>query len=102
LISFSGFDKPAPWADDRIVKGGDAADQLSAAIFPPEKTVDHDELRRFLHDIRNPVGAILGFAHILENRDRISEEQLDEILAAIRRVTERLSGIIDTFSEEHR
>ena len=102
LISFSGYDKPAPWADERIVKGGNAAEQLSMAIFKTDDPVPHDEMRRFLHDIRNPVGAILGFTHILENRHKVSEEQLEEILAAIRRVTERLSHIIDEFSDEHR
>ena len=102
LISFSGFDKPAPWADERIVKGGDAAEQLTSAIFRTTVEVGHDELRGFIHDIRNPLGAILGFTHILENREKLSEEQLDDIFAALRRVSVRLSTIIDDFSDKHR
>ncbi|HET7482843.1 MAG TPA: histidine kinase dimerization/phospho-acceptor domain-containing protein [Actinomycetota bacterium] len=102
LISFSGFDRPAPWADVRIVKGGDAAEQLTTAIFGVAKESDYDAVRRFLHDLRNPLGAILGFTHLLEDRGRLTDEQLEQVMAGIKRSALRMSEILDSFSEQHK
>ena len=65
---------------------------------------EYDELvRDFVHDIRNPIGAILGFADILKNKtDRINEEKKQEVVEALHRTSERLKGLVDEFAAERR
>jgi signal transduction histidine kinase len=113
LISFSGMEREAPWADARVLKSGDGIEELKREIFgdaaegdaPTTATIeiDYDELRTFFHDVRNPIGAIVGFAHILKTRDdRLSEEQLEKVVDALERTAERLSNLVETFADEHR
>ena len=61
-----------------------------------------EEFRRFIHDIRNPIGALIGFAHILKSRDdKLSEEQREQVVDSMVRTSERLSQVVDEFSDVH-
>ena len=112
LISFSGMEREALWADARVLKSGDGIEQLRREIFrmTQESEVegsaagdDDDELRRFIHDIRNPIGAIIGFTHILRTRnDKLTEKQHIEVIEALDRTAERLSGLVEAFAEARR
>ena len=63
--------------------------------------VGEEDLRIFLHDIRNPISAILGFAHLLESRnDDLSDEQRSKVLDSLNRTAQRLSALVDDFSDE--
>ncbi len=60
------------------------------------------ELRRFIHDIRNPIGALVGFTHILQMRDdKLSDEQRSQVLDSMARTSERLSKLVDDFADAH-
>jgi len=60
------------------------------------------ELRRFIHDIRNPIGALIGFAHLLKTREeRLSAEQRAQVIDSVLRTTQRLSKMVEDFAEEH-
>ena len=60
------------------------------------------EVRRFIHDIRNPIGALIGFAHLLKTRDdKLSDEQRSEVLDSISRTSERLSKMVEEFADAH-
>ena len=111
LISFSGMEREAPWADARVLKSGDGIEELKKEIFgsgegdPKVATIeiDYDELRTFLHDIRNPIGAIVGFVHILKSdKNKLSEEQLEKIVDSLERTSGRLSTLVEAFADEHR
>lgn len=61
------------------------------------------EVRRFIHDIRNPIGALVGFAHILKTREgRLSDEQRTQVIDSMLRTSERLSKMVEEFSAAHR
>ena len=65
--------------------------------------VDEDVLRKFIHDIRNPIGAVVGFAEILQNKSgRISKEQHKQVIEALSRTAGRLSDMIDEFVKEQK
>lgn len=110
LISFSGMEREALWADARVVKSGDGIEQLRREIFRmtqdkvEEPTApEDDELRAFIHDIRNPIGAIVGFAHILRTRnDKLTEKQQVEVIEALDRTAERLSALVEAFAAARR
>lgn len=61
------------------------------------------EIRRFLHDIRNPIGALVGFTHVLKNRGaKLSEEQREQVVDSMFRTSERLSKMVEDFASAHR
>ena len=69
----------------------------------PEQPDDEKLVRDFVHDIRNPIGAIVGFADILKNKDdRISEEKRQEVVEALHRTSERLRQIVEEFAAERK
>ena len=112
LISFSGMEREAPWADARVLKSGDGIEELKREIFggsgesddpPTTIEIDYEELRTFIHDIRNPIGAIVGFTHILKTRDdKLSEEQFVQVVESLERTADRLSKLVETFADQHR
>lgn len=112
LISFSGMEREAPWADARVLKSGEGIEELKREIFGTDgaeekiqgpQAADHQDLRRFIHDLRNPIGAIIGFTHILKSADeKISDEQLAQIYTSLDRTAQRLSNMVETFAAEHR
>ena len=64
--------------------------------------MQEEEFRRFIHDIRNPIGALIGFAHILQSRDdKLSDEQREQVIDSMVRTSERLSQVVDEFSDFH-
>ena len=106
LISFSGIERGAPWADAHVVKSVDAIKDLKAAIFgdrdatvtPAQPPID--DVRKFIHDLRNPIGALVGFTHVMKSRgDDLAPEQWDKIVGSIDRAVTRLSQIVDEFAE---
>ena len=59
--------------------------------------------RRFAHDVRNPLGALNGFVHLLKNqRDRLSDEQLDQIVVGMERSVQKISDLLDDYAEKRR
>ncbi len=70
---------------------------MSEPLNPEEELV----LRTFLHDIRNPLSAIVGFAHLLQVRDdKLSPEQREKVIESLNRTAERLSDLVDRWSVE--
>lgn len=65
---------------------------------------EYDELvRDFVHDIRNPIGAMVGFTDILKNNDdRISKEKRKQVIEGLTRTAERLKVMVDEFAAERR
>jgi CheY-like chemotaxis protein len=111
LISFSGMEREAPWADARVLKSSDGVEQLKREIFgageesgPFETTPsEYEVMRRFIHDIRNPIGAIIGFTHILKTgEEKLSEEQHAQVIEALDRTAARLSTMVEAFAAQHR
>lgn len=109
LISFSGMEREAPWADARVLKSSDGVDQLKREIFGEESgpfeaaPTEYEQLRTFIHDIRNPIGAIIGFTHILKTgEEKLSEEQHTQLIEALDRTAARLSNMVETFAAKHR
>jgi signal transduction histidine kinase len=112
LISFSGMEREAPWADARVLKSGNGIEELKREIFgegsesdahAPTIEIDYEALRTFLHDIRNPIGAIVGFVHLLKSDNkRLSEDQLEKIVDSLDRTSGRLSTLVEAFADEHR
>ena len=103
LISFSGLERAAPWADDHVLKSGDSVSELMDKLIPERIPEDDDAVGTMLHDLRNPIGAISGFANILSTRrDRLSSEQLDQVLDSLQRTAARLSGMVDDFAQRFR
>ena len=105
LISFSGIERKAPWADAHVVKSGEALISLKELIFGDEPEVGapvptgDPALRRFIHDIRNPIGALVGFIHVLRSRrDDLTPEQMEKVVASMDKTVARLSQIVDDFS----
>ena len=111
LISFSGMEREAPWADARILKSSDGVEQLKREIFGegeesgpfrPAPT-EYEEMRKFIHDIRNPIGAMIGFTHILKTGDeKLSEEQHAQVIEALDRTAARLSSMVEAFAAQHK
>ena len=103
IISFSGTKSEAPWADVAILKkngGMDAVERaVTAAIAePPAASTD---LRQFIHDMRNPVGAMIGFVHLLKTqRERLTQEQIDSIMDGIERSATRLSKLLEDLADQ--
>lgn len=63
--------------------------------------VSDDDLRKFIHDIRNPIGAIVGFADILQTKGgKISKDQRMQVIEALTRTAGRLSTMVDEFVKE--
>ena len=57
-----------------------------------------DALRRFAHDMRNPIGALNGFVHLLKTqRDRLTPEQVESIVEGIERSGHRISDLLEDF-----
>ena len=109
LISFSGAEHQTSWADVHIMKDGESLENLTNAVFgvasapAPADNAEYDEVRRFIHDIRNPIGALIGFAHIMKTRkDALSPEKQDQVIESMHRTSQRLSDLVDEFSRRHR
>ena len=111
LISFSGMEREAPWADARILKSSEGIELLKREIFGVGEEsgpfqaapTQYEELRKFIHDIRNPIGAMIGFTHILKTGDeKLSEEQHAQVIEALDRTAARLSSMVEAFAAQHR
>lgn len=111
LISFSGMEREAPWADARILKSSDGIDLLKREIFGAGEEsgpfqaapTKYEEIRKFIHDIRTPIGAMIGFTHILKTGDeKLSEEQHAQVIEALDRTAARLSSMVEAFAAQHR
>ena len=69
----------------------------------PQPEDDDEVIRSFIHDIRNPIGAIVGFADLLKSREgRMSEDQRRKVIDSLHRTAERLSDMVSQFSAERR
>ena len=108
LISFSGIERKAPWADAHVVKSGEALISLKEIIFGDGRdgsapaTADNLDIRKFIHDIRNPIGALVGFTHVLRGKKNdLTPEQMDQVVESMHRTVERLSRIVDEFSAKN-
>ncbi len=64
---------------------------------------EEEFIRGFVHDIRNPISVIVGYADILKHKnDRISDEKRKLIVDSLYQTVERLSRIVDEFSAERK
>ncbi|MBL6983609.1 MAG: hypothetical protein ISR58_20700 [Anaerolineales bacterium] len=55
--------------------------------------------RAIVHDLRNPLSAIIGFADMLANeRQEFTEQQLDTITTEILLAGKKLNGMLNTLS----
>lgn len=102
IISFSGLIQDAPWADHRIQKGGpDTFDELARAVggapVRPGPVLEIDANSRRLHDIRNAVTPIAGYASLLETGvEDLDPELVRDVARRMRRAVERTIGMLDT------
>ncbi|MDQ3940405.1 MAG: hypothetical protein M3238_03530 [Actinomycetota bacterium] len=62
-----------------------------------------DEMRRFIHDMRNPLGALSGFVHLLKHqRDELSDEQFHSVIDGIDRSARKLSELLESFAAQRK
>jgi chemotaxis response regulator CheB len=103
IISFSGLIQDAPWADHRIQKGGsETFDELARAVAgaPVQETDGPSEKvhRENVHDIRNALTPIAGYASLLESGiDQMSREQVREVAQRMIEAVERANNMLDSF-----
>lgn len=103
IISFSGTKRESAWANVSILKdeGGVDAVQRAVAEAVAEPPVVDPELRRFVHDMRNPIGALIGFVHLIKTqRARLKPDQFESIIDGIERSANRLSAILEEYAEK--
>ena len=59
-----------------------------------------ENVGRLVHDLRNPIGVLSGFAHLLtEKTDRLSPDQIKHIGEGVQKSVDRLAEIIEDISE---
>lgn len=103
IISFSGLARDASWADHRIQKGGpDTFDELARAVAgAPAQQRDvaaEVEHRKNVHDLRNALTPIAGYASLLESEvERLGPEQLRDIAERMIIAVERANKMLDAF-----
>lgn len=103
VISFSGRDAAPEWADGHVDKAGDCIPELTRTVFLDPPVLGKDELRRFVHDIRNPIGALKGFSFLLsERREKLSDRQLEDVIDGMKRTADKLSALVEEFSQRVR
>lgn len=103
IILFSGTKSESPWANLVILKDNGGVDAVQRAVVAAvaEPPVVDEEMRRFVHDMRNPIGALIGFVHLIKTqRSRLKPEQFDSIIDGIERSANRLSEILEDFAEK--
>ena len=60
-----------------------------------------DELNRFIHDLRNPIGALSGFCHLIQTqRASLTSEQFEAVIEGINRTASRLTALVDDFADK--
>ncbi len=66
-----------------------------------ESTEPDDVLGDFVHDIRNPISAIVGFSDLLMHaHDKMTDDQRRKAVEALNRTAKRLSDMVDGFAGE--
>ena len=104
---------PREWGDSDIALVEAAAREVSVALNHArlyEAAVDTaDELRELdqlrsdfismvSHELRSPMTVVGGIAHLLEwRRDKLSEEEMDELLQSLGREARRLTRLVSEF-----
>ena len=109
LISFSGAEHRTSWADVHVMKDGESLERLTHAVFgdapvsEPAGNAEYDEIRRFIHDLRNPIGALAGFTHIMKTRkDALPPEKQAQVIESMHKTALRLSQLVDDFATRHK
>lgn len=110
IISFSGILNTAPWADHRIQKGGpDTFDALAGAVTGGERVDASDatiempsgedaERRRKLHDLRNCLTPLTGYASLLESgADDLQADQVRDIARRMNQAIDRVNRLLSEF-----
>jgi CheY-like chemotaxis protein len=101
IVSFSVEQVSPEWADVSILKDDGALDAITKVVRDAMSEPEIDELRKFIHDLRNPIGALTGFVHLIQTqRENLSDEQFDGIVEGIARSATRLGKLVDEFSEK--
>ncbi|MGH2807802.1 MAG: response regulator [Actinomycetota bacterium] len=99
IVSLSEEDVSPTWADVSILKGD--LDAVKKVVRDAVSEPEIDELRKFIHDLRNPIGALTGFVHLIQTqRDNLTPEQFEGIVEGISRSATRLGKLVDEFSEK--
>jgi signal transduction histidine kinase len=65
---------------------------------PPKPSELKQLLMRLEHDVRNPIGNVIGYVDLLREGDSMSSEQLD-LLQRIERNCEMVIQVVERFSE---
>ena len=103
IISFSGTKRESAWANVSILKDEGGVDAVRSAVGAAiaEPLVVDPQLRKFVHDMRNPIGALIGFVHLLKTqKERLKPDQYDSIIDGIERSANRLSALLEEFAEK--
>ncbi len=105
IVSFSGASQSAQWADERIIKGErDSFERLvevvsGAEVEPPPPVRQErraQQQRRRVHDLRNAMTPITGYASLLMNAaDTLGPDDLRKIGDRVARATGRAARLID-------
>jgi CheY-like chemotaxis protein len=104
IISFSGTDRVVDWADESIVKDGTGIQKLTAAIARTSYAdFDRDALGKLIHDLRNPIGALLGFSHLLvARRAALSDEQFESVIDGVARSAQALAEMVNELADRRK
>lgn len=101
IVSLSSEGESPGWADVSILKGD--LDAVKKVVRDAVSEPEVDELRKFIHDLRNPIGALTGFVHLIQTqRDNLTPEQFDGIVDGIARSATRLGKLVDDFAEQRK
>ena len=103
IISFSGTERDTTWATVAILKDGGGVDAVRRAVaaVTVEPTAANQGMRTFVHDMRNPIGALIGFVHLLKTqRENLTQDQFDSIIDGIERSASRLSELLEDFADK--
>jgi chemotaxis response regulator CheB len=103
IVSFSDEGVSPEWADVSILKDAGGLEAVTKVVRDAMSEPEVDELRKFIHDLRNPIGALTGFVHLIQTqREQLNAEQFDSIIEGIGRSATRLGKLVDEFSDKRK
>jgi CheY-like chemotaxis protein len=101
IVAFSDDGVSPDWADVSILKDAGGLEAVTKVVRDTMSEPEIDELRKFIHDLRNPIGALTGFVHLIQTqREQLSDEQFEAIVEGIGRSATRLGKLVDEFSDK--
>ncbi len=96
LESQSGIDIPVKSTSDKVI---DLESMTALQQVPPNSDLEA-YLRAIIHDLRNPLSTIIGFADMLARERHIfNEERIDKFAREILRAGEKIDDMLKYLSQ---